>query len=32
VKNCFVGLQLCKKGVWGPCLSNAEIEGQLDAG
>ena len=30
VQNCFVGLQLCSKGVWGPCLSAAEIEAQLN--
>ncbi len=31
VQNCFVGLQLCTNGAWGPCLSPAEIEAQLNA-
>ena len=31
VQNCFVGLELCTNGVWGTCLSAAEIEAQLNA-
>jgi len=31
VQNCFVGLELCANGVWGPCLSAAEIEAQLNS-
>ena len=31
VDNCFVGLQLCTVGTWGPCLSAAEIEAQLNS-
>ena len=31
VQNCFVGLQLCSKGVWGPCQSAADIEAQLNS-
>ncbi len=30
VQNCFVGLQLCTNGAWGPCLSSDEIESQLN--
>jgi len=30
VNNCFVGLQLCTSGSWGPCESAAEIEAQLN--
>ncbi len=31
VQNCFVGLELCANGAWGPCLSSDEIEAQLNA-
>jgi hypothetical protein len=31
VQNCFVGLELCSNGAWGPCLSTAEIEAQLNS-
>jgi hypothetical protein len=31
VQNCFVGLQLCTNGAWGPCLSADEIESQIDS-
>lgn len=31
VQNCFVGLQLCSKGVWGPCQSASDIEAQLNS-
>jgi hypothetical protein len=31
VQNCFVGLELCSNGAWGPCLSAAEIEAQLNS-
>ena len=30
VQNCFVGLQLCSKGVWGPCSNASDIEAQLN--
>ena len=30
VQNCFVGLQLCTGGEWGPCLEPTKIESQLD--
>jgi hypothetical protein len=31
VQNCFVGLELCRNGVWGSCLSAAEVEAELSA-
>jgi len=31
VVNCFIGLQLCEEGTWGPCLSTNEIEAQLNS-
>jgi hypothetical protein len=30
VHNCLAGLQLCKDGAWGPCLSNDELAAQLE--
>lgn len=30
VQNCFVGLQLCADGQWGPCLEPSAIDAQLD--
>jgi hypothetical protein len=30
VQNCFVGLQLCTDGQWGPCLEPNAINAQLD--
>ena len=32
VQNCFVGLQLCVSGQWGPCLEPSAIDAQLDGG
>lgn len=32
VQNCFVGLQLCTDGHWGPCVEPSAIESQLDGG
>jgi hypothetical protein len=29
ISNCFVGLQLCTDGSWGPCGSAADIDAQL---
>ncbi len=29
ISNCFVGLQLCADGAWGPCESAADIDAQL---
>lgn len=31
VQNCFVGLELCASGAWGPCLSPDAVEAQLNA-
>jgi len=30
VQNCFVGLQLCADGKWGPCSEPSAIDAQLD--
>jgi hypothetical protein len=31
VRNCFVGLQLCRDGKWGPCQEPDEVEAQLSS-